>query len=154
MRARDAARDGPMPPVAPPFPFPLARPPTQSPPPRLTPSKLHKLYSTQVGAGYAYPFLNTLVLAVCKRLTRLCAHAAALSPHPIRHPQSARQIKDATRQALEKSLHVSASSLEAGELNDPESVGDILWQLASLLWRHYAWVRGGWVAMEQGSRTL
>ncbi|KAL1410580.1 hypothetical protein Q8F55_004593 [Vanrija albida] len=105
--------------------------------------ELHKLYSSQDGdGGYAYPCLNGLVVEVCHRLVELSAAAAALSTAPIRDEHSARQIKDTTRQCIERSLQVSASHMPASEwaaeLNRNDSVGDILWELGNILWRQYA----------------
>lgn len=105
---------------------------------------LHALYAVQVDGAYANAFLNSLVLTVSRRLVALSVEAAAQSTLPIREAASPRSIKDATRQAIEKSMQVSACHMGEGEwaieAHKSESVGDIMWPLANILWRLYAQV--------------
>ncbi|KAL7420838.1 hypothetical protein Q5752_004791 [Cryptotrichosporon argae] len=106
-------------------------------------TEANKLYATTApDGGYAYPFLNSLILGLARALVRLSAHAASLSPHPIRDPRSPRQIRDTTRQAIERSLQVASSPMTeaewAAEVGRSASVADALWPLANVLWRIYA----------------
>lgn len=106
------------------------------------PSHLHKLYSQNGDDGYLYPFLNPLLLAVCRRVVELGDAAASHSTAPMREPTSPRSIRDAARQALERSVQVASASLQGSEWHNaasaPYAVADALWPLANLLWRIYA----------------
>lgn len=105
-------------------------------------SELQKLYSTSDAQTYAYPFLNHLILAVCRTLVNISHVAASASTKPIRDHASPRGIKDATRQAIEKTMQVASSHMDSGEWGKQgqDAVGDILWALGNILWRLYAQV--------------
>lgn len=105
-------------------------------------SELQKLYGTSDAQGYAYPFLNQLILAICRTLVSISHVAASASTKPIRDHASPRGIKDATRQAVEKTMQVASAHMDGGEWGrqGQDGVGDILWALGNILWRLYAQV--------------
>jgi hypothetical protein len=105
-------------------------------------SELQKLYGTSDAQGYAFPFLNQLILAICRTLVSISHVAANASTKPIRDHASPRGIKDATRQAIEKTMQVSSAHMDSAEWGrqGQDGVGDIMWAVGNILWRLYAQV--------------
>ncbi|EJT46040.1 hypothetical protein A1Q1_05445 [Trichosporon asahii var. asahii CBS 2479] len=102
--------------------------------------ELQKLYGTSDAQGYAFPFLNQLILAICRTLVSISHVAANASTKPIRDHASPRGIKDATRQAIEKTMQVSSAHMDSAEWGrqGQDGVGDIMWAVGNILWRLYA----------------
>ncbi len=100
------------------------------------------MYSQNGDDGYLYPFLNPLVISVCRRVVELGDVAASYSTSPMREQSSPRSIRDAARLALERSVQVASASLQGAEwrqaMEADFAVADALWPLANLLWRIYA----------------
>lgn len=105
-------------------------------------SELQKLYGTSDTQGYAFPFLSHLILAICRTLVSISHVAASASTKPIRDHASPRGIKDATRQAVEKTMQVASAHMDGAEWGrqGQDGVGDILWAVGNILWRLYAQV--------------
>ncbi|CAK9780153.1 hypothetical protein CC85DRAFT_260142 [Cutaneotrichosporon oleaginosum] len=105
-------------------------------------SHLRKLYSQNGDEGYLYPFLNPLMIAVCRRVVQVGDIAASYSTASMREQSSPRSIRDGARQALERSIQVASAALQGPEWNQASradyTVADALWPLANLLWRMYA----------------
>ncbi|GMK56778.1 hypothetical protein CspeluHIS016_0306180 [Cutaneotrichosporon spelunceum] len=98
-------------------------------------SNLHKLYSQDDGA---YAFSTPLVLGLCRRVVELGDIAAAASTAPMREPSSPRSIRDAARQALERTMQVASAPVSQDTAEAQYTPADALWPLANLLWRIYA----------------
>lgn len=102
----------------------------------------NRLYATSSDSTYAYPFLNPLILNLARSLVRRSSRAAFLSHHPPRSPRSPRSIRDLTRQTIERSMQVAASSTSDTDRTEGIEreyvIGDNLWPLANILWRIYA----------------
>ncbi|TYJ56376.1 hypothetical protein B9479_002924 [Cryptococcus floricola] len=106
-------------------------------------SEANKIYGTSSPDGpYLYPFLNPLILQFARLVVHRSSTAASLSTYPLRHSRSARSIRDATRQVIERSIQIASSSMSAeeweSEAAQEHSVGDIIWPLANILFRIYA----------------
>lgn len=67
-----------------------------------------------------------------------------MSPHPIKNPRSPRNIRDTTRQTLERSMQIASANYSADDwsraTSQGEVVGDIMWKLGNMLWRIFAQV--------------
>ncbi|WVQ97325.1 hypothetical protein IAU59_004436 [Kwoniella sp. CBS 9459] len=103
----------------------------------------NKLYAVSNDDGtYAHAFLNPLIVALAKLFVKASNKAAATSTLPLRHPNSARSIRDSTRQTIERSMQIANSNMSESEWNvagnQQHAVGDIVWALGNVLFRIYA----------------
>ncbi|WWD17899.1 hypothetical protein CI109_102344 [Kwoniella shandongensis] len=103
----------------------------------------NKLYGmTNQDGQYIHAFLNPLILILAKNLVKVSSRAASLSTLPLRHPKSARSIRDATRQVIERSNQIATSNMTESEWNEfansEHLVGDTVWGLANVLFRIYS----------------
>ncbi|WVF70602.1 hypothetical protein IAT40_005394 [Kwoniella sp. CBS 6097] len=103
----------------------------------------NKLYGMSNDDGsYPHAFLNPLIVNLAKMLVKASNQAAEYSSLPLRHPQSARSIRDSTRQTIERSMQIANSNVSESEWNatgnQQHVVGDIVWALGNVLFRIYA----------------
>ncbi|OCF33358.1 hypothetical protein I316_05100 [Kwoniella heveanensis BCC8398] len=103
----------------------------------------NKVYGMSSDDGsYMHAFLNPLVVNLAKLLVKASNKAAQSSTLPLRHPQSARSIRDSTRQTIERSMQIANSNMSDSEWNaaggQQHVVGDIVWALGNVLFRIYA----------------
>ncbi|OWZ64837.1 hypothetical protein C366_05935 [Cryptococcus neoformans Tu401-1] len=103
-------------------------------------NKIFGLSDTEGSASYA--FLNPLIKRLSQKVSQSSDAAASLSTYPLRHPKSARSIRDATRQLIERSMQIASVPMSELEWNNAReqqhAVGDIIWPLANELFRIYA----------------
>ncbi|KAK8865915.1 hypothetical protein IAR55_001063 [Kwoniella newhampshirensis] len=103
----------------------------------------NKLYAmSRADGAYIHAFMNPLIVILAKGLVQLSSRAASLSTLPLRHGKSARSIRDATRQVIERSNQIATSNMTETEWNEgvgqQHVVGDVIWSLANVLFRIYA----------------
>lgn len=103
-------------------------------------NKIFGLPDTEPSASYA--FLNPFIKSLSQKVRQSSDAAASLSTYPLRHPKSARSIRDATRQLIERSMQIASVPMSEVEWNNARdqqhAVGDIIWPLANELFRIYA----------------
>ncbi|EAL21817.1 hypothetical protein CNBC5190 [Cryptococcus deneoformans B-3501A] len=106
-------------------------------------SEANKIFGLSDAEGStSYAFLNPLIKHLSQKISQSSDAAASLSTYPLRHPKSARSIRDATRQLIERSMQIASVPMSELEWNNAReqqhAVGDIIWPLANELFRIYA----------------
>ncbi|WWC58748.1 uncharacterized protein I303_101292 [Kwoniella dejecticola CBS 10117] len=106
-------------------------------------SEANKLYTmTNEDGRHLHAFMNPMIVSLAKTLVEVSHHAASLSTLPLRNSKSARSIRDATRQVIERSMQISNANMTESDWNAYSNqqymVGDIVWDLSDILFRIYA----------------